>query len=134
MQHIFRFFANFQISKNAQIPKIIISHDTTKYQPDNQKDIEDDNKLGTFDLPPSLRRSSVALDTHINAIGVSKTKEDMSEAKTRNFTQDIRLLLKDKRMICYCMTHVFFELAYYVPMVFLPEMMIEDQGISKGDQ
>ena len=111
--------------------EITIDQDAAKYQPGNQQDIQDDNKLGTFDISTSLRRSSVALDTHINAIGGSKRKEDMSEAKTRNFTQNIRLLLKDKRMICYCIAHVFFELAYYVPMVFLPEMMIEDQGISK---
>ena len=42
------------------------------------------------------------------------------------------LLLMDKRLFLYCIVHVFFELAYYVPIVFLPEMiMMQDNKISK---
>ena len=40
------------------------------------------------------------------------------------------LLMKDKRLFCYCLVHVLFEIAYYVPVNFLPEMM-KDNGISK---
>ena len=41
-------------------------------------------------------------------------------------------LLLEKRMVCYSFVHVFFELAYHIPIVFLPETMITDRGISNS--
>ena len=41
------------------------------------------------------------------------------------------MLLKDSRLSCYCMVHIFYELSYYIPIVFLSEMMIKDHGISQ---
>ena len=52
----------------------------------------------------------------------SNTQEDI----TRKFM----MLMSDKRLLSYCFVHVLFELAYYVPMDFLPEMMQYD-GISQ---
>ena len=117
---------NLTRSVNTEIK---VQEDVAIHHPAYRQDIEDENHLGTSDFPPPLRRSSVALDTRINAI--PRLDENEAETKTKHFTQNITSLLKDKRMICYCIAHVLFELAYYVPMVFLPEMMIEDQGISK---
>ena len=41
-------------------------------------------------------------------------------------------LILEKRMVCYCFVHIFFELGYYIPMLFLPETMITDHGISNS--
>ena len=52
-------------------------------------------------------------------------------AKLKTIKQLI-VLLSDRRLLCYCCVHVFFELAYYVPIVFLSEMiMMQDRNISK---
>ena len=40
-------------------------------------------------------------------------------------------LLKDPRLILYCIVHVMFELAFYIPTTFLPEMMHADHGLPK---
>ena len=75
------------------------------------------------------RRSSIALDAYINAVDVSK-KENEASCESIS-THTILTLLKDKRMSFYCLVHVLFELAYYVPMIYLPEMMVHDHGLSK---
>ena len=56
-------------------------------------------------------------------------KEGKSLVEVANNT--ISLLL-EKRMACYCVVHIFFELAYHIPIVFLPETMITDHGISSS--
>ena len=47
-----------------------------------------------------------------------------------NTVKKVLLLMKDKRLFSYCLAHVFYELAYYIPMNFLPEL-IKDNGTSK---
>ena len=41
-------------------------------------------------------------------------------------------LLKDPRLIFYCLTNVMFELAFYIPVVYLPEMMVTDHGFPQS--
>lgn len=71
------------------------------------------------------RRSSVAMDAHIDMVKEKERSEDKTSKTNGVFT-----LLKNKGMLCYCLVHIFFELAYYTPMVYLPEMMFHDRGIS----
>ena len=60
------------------------------------------------------------------------TKEIEVEKSSVNKEHSAISLLFEKRMVCYCFVHIFFELAYYLPMVFLPETMITDHSISKS--
>ena len=76
------------------------------------------------------RRRSIALDAHINTLEEYET-ELTSAADSNNKVKSILMLLKDKRMLCYCMVHVMYELGFYVPMVYLPELMTKDHDISK---
>ena len=129
-------------------PKIVITESATPY---NKKiEIGDENLVDPKENPlqnrsqqrrrssiaygPNLtvhmearqgRRSSIAMDAHIDMV---KDKPNTDE-KISN-TNGILTLLKDKGMFCYCLVHIFFELAYYTPMVYLPEMMYHDRGIS----
>ena len=41
-------------------------------------------------------------------------------------------LLRDSRLALYCLVHIMFELAYYIPITFLPEMMHVDHGLPKS--
>ena len=70
------------------------------------------------------RRSSIAMDAHIDMVEETTEKDDSLSEKMGIFK-----LLKNKEMFCYSLVHVFFELAYYTPMVYLPEMMTRDRGI-----
>ena len=45
---------------------------------------------------------------------------------------DAFVLLKDLRLSLYCIAHLLYELAYYTPLDFLPEMMVHDHGIDKN--
>ena len=56
-------------------------------------------------------------------------KEKSSDSQT-NRTKKLMVLIRDKRLLGYCLVQIFFELAYYVPVDFLPEMMLSD-GISQ---
>ena len=78
----------------------------------------------------SRRKSSIALLAHITALEEHK-KELEPDAETSGQTRNILILLKDKRMFLYCLVQVMYTLAYYVPMIYLPEMMKKDHGISK---
>ena len=78
----------------------------------------------------SRRKSSIALVAHITALEEYK-KELEPDAETSGQTRNILMLLKDKRMFLYCLVQVMYTLAYYVPMIYLPEMMKKDHGISK---
>ena len=55
--------------------------------------------------------------------------QDKNEGMSKS--RKVYRMMCDKRMFCFCLVHVFYELAYYVPMVFLPEMMATHDGISK---
>ena len=78
----------------------------------------------------SRRKSSIALVAHITALEEYK-KEQEPDAETSCQTRNVLILLKDKRMFLYCLAQVMYTLAYYVPMIYLPEMMTKDHGISK---
>ena len=41
-------------------------------------------------------------------------------------------LLKDLRLLFYCLTRIMFELAYYIPIDFLPEMLVKDLGFPQS--
>ena len=88
---------------------------------------------------PSLRSKSVPARnrSYESLDSVSFKDESVSMKKCEqqaNFQEatmkKVVLLMKDKRLFCYCLVHVLFELAYYVPVNFLPEMM-KDNGTSK---
>lgn len=51
--------------------------------------------------------------------------------KPRGFKDKFKML-KDPRMLFYCLSHVMFELAFYIPVVYLPEMMVDDHGFDKS--
>ena len=76
------------------------------------------------------RRSSINENALINALKEYHT-EPKPEAQGNGKVRNILILLNSKTMILYCMVHVMFELAYYVPIVYLPEMMMKDHGISR---
>ena len=92
-----------------------------------------------------VRRTSIALDAHIITLqNASRRNSTYSPTETddvggmqlkseegSNGALEALKLLKDARMFFYSLVHVMFELAYYIPIVFLPEMMIHDHGISK---
>ena len=93
---------------------------------------EDHNRLDRDTCVQSneRRRSSVALDAQMNAMAKNEKESDPTNNQEVGM-KNILTLMKDMRMVCYIMVHVMFELAYYVPMIFLPEMMIQDKGIPK---
>ena len=68
-------------------------------------------------VKPSFDRNNSTMDK-INATKFETLKSYMT-------------LLKDARFFCYCIVHFFYELAYYIPMDFLLEMMIQNNGISQ---
>ena len=61
---------------------------------------------------------------------VSMKKCEQKTNSQKDEVKKVLMLMKDKRLLCYCLVQVFFELAYYIPMDFLPDMM-NDNGISK---
>ena len=62
----------------------------------------------------------------------SKYDSDTNQEEIDNGTlRNTLILLKDKRMVLYCMVHMLYELAYYQPIVYLPELMTKDHGISR---
>ena len=64
----------------------------------------------------------------MQSITENKCEQESNTLKDR--AKKLMELLSDKRLLSYCFVHVLFELAYYVPMDFLPEMMQYD-GISQ---
>ena len=72
-----------------------------------------------------------------NSFQSTDDQEISNESKEKNNFVDFKKLkehfklLKDSRLFCYCMVHIFYELSYYIPIVFLSEMMIQDHGISQ---
>ena len=77
--------------------------------------------------PPSAQPNSTYSQTETDDIGGMQLESEEGS----NGALEALKLLKDARMFFYSLVHVMFELAYYIPIVFLPEMMIHDHGISK---
>ena len=120
-------------------PSIKITPPDLKLQEDVEPALAQICRRSSIDYGPKLaahiesregRRRSIALDAHINTLEEYKTELKSTE-DSNNKVKSILMLLKDKRMLCYCMVHVMYELAYYVPMVYLPELMMKDHDISK---
>ena len=72
----------------------------------------------------SSRKSSIVFDGHIDVVKKTSCNDINLVEK-----MGILTLLKSKEMFLYCLVHIFFELAYYSPMVYLPEMINRDRGI-----
>ena len=99
-------------------------------QIENQNDKEANKKVEEKSrLICTPKRQYLGCDENQNHSSGNNKPEGNLEIKT---IKQIAMLLTDKRLFCYCLVHVFFELAYYVPIVFLPEMMtLQDSTISK---
>ena len=64
----------------------------------------------------------------------SLLKGDHESHETNDQIKKMKKIVRmvgDKRMLYYCLVQVFFELAFYIPMVFLSEKMQRYDGISK---
>ena len=143
---IFALFASTLKDENEEDNKEIQTNPSIQITPPDLKLQEDDEPVApqnrrrsSIAYGPKLaahiearegRRTSIALDAHINTLEEYNT-ESKSAGDFNNKIKNILSLLKDNRMFCYCLVHVMFELAYYVPMVFLPELMMQDHDISK---
>ena len=55
----------------------------------------------------------------------------LNERKQMSFL-DKFALLKDFRLLFYCLSHITFLLAFYIPIDYLPEMMVEEHGLPKS--
>lgn len=71
------------------------------------------------------RKSSSATQTH-------DTTDETDGKEPRNSHKQLFsgfALLKDARLYLYCLVHILFELAYFTPTDFLPEMMVNERGV-----
>ena len=92
--------------------------------------------LGIFTFPTTDKREN-------NNDNVKSAESQASEHGYKTFTYveedeekrgmlDEFSPLKDPRLIFYCLSNVMFELAYYIPIVYLPEMMVIDHGFPQS--
>ena len=118
------------------VPKIVITNENSDEQITTLSVRPHERRRSSIAIGPNLstrldaqqgRRSSIALDAHIDMVKEIPDTVDKNATKTTI----ILTLLRNKGMLCYCLVHLFFELAYYTPMVYLPEMMANDRDISQ---
>ena len=50
----------------------------------------------------------------------------------KQYSMDSWNLLRQPKLLAYCLSHGLFTLAYFIPVDFLSSMMVEDHGISDG--
>ena len=65
------------------------------------------------------------------SLSLSNT-ENIEDSNLVDQEYNVISLLSEKRMAFYCLVHIFFQLAYYLPMVYLPETMITEHNISNS--
>ena len=71
------------------------------------------------------------LETHGQSTNVNELTVDKESLKPRCFFDKFKLLT-DLRILLYCLVHVMWDLAYYIPIVYLPEMMVIDHGFPRS--
>ena len=123
-------------SKSKEIPKNATIESGTKLDTKHVAPVTTrERRRSSIAIGPNLtahmearsgRRSSIALDAHMDMVEETPDIDFNMIEKIGVLT-----LLKNKEMFFYCLVHIFFELAYYSPMVYLPEMMTSDRGISQ---
>ena len=74
------------------------------------------------------RQNSIALNTYMDMI---EQEEEIDDRHGSNRLYSLFSLLKDKRMFWYCLANGCYELAFDIPFLFLPDMMIQDKNIPR---
>ena len=74
------------------------------------------------------RQESIALSAYLNMI---EQEEEIDDCHRSNRFYSLFSLLKDKRMFWYCLANGCYDLAFDIPFLFLPDMMIQDEKIPR---
>ena len=98
---------------------------------------EEECKLESLEFPQEGRFSSITTvlqksRSYLSLCSNFSNGENTEGNSLVDEERNVISLLFDKRILCYCVVHIFFELGYYIPMVFLPETMITDHDISNS--
>ena len=70
------------------------------------------------------------ITTHEPKVEENQPAEN-ARARLKSMLKSFKLL-KDSRLAFYCIVHVMNYLAHYIPVTFLPELMVEDNGLPKS--